>query len=824
MTREQWELFQEIAQNRSTRLPVMTAQMLLRQEEVSLRTSLSNRLTDDDGSETDKSWDERLAMLAHTGITENHLQHWVWILQGKTADERVQRFLSGDTYKPVFLLFIMIDKNHSILDRQLFMSLLEYVSTTYCQPPSQAAQPQTRHRSLSSYHNMTPVHFIEMLRRLVDQALRLCPEALVTTAETITSYLKTRPVSPNSHDNGYAAQCLVFNRALELLSRPSYLRPLANIKHNWEAQKHLLAFSTSLKRPLIINEAGYRAIQSVMVAREKSEDEEKVAVRSAKSWPPYREAWDGVDERRRPQDDLSRAVRAGILAREAGYPDAELDRALGAVGGAVLGDGPTIHTRSRPPPRPVGGRRAAENVYGTWAARVRATRNAQEAWALFRRPPEEGIRPSAWVYAEMFAKLLAHEVADPASAVPGNAREVLPVYHPGNLSEFEKWRLQPPTVGELYDDMLRAGVRPVGQVLRLLVANANSEREVLRYLEDSPYQEFAAAVRNRDASCPPTQAKFFKVERVYRSVPRSVFGAYISFLCKMQRKAYSAAHSPEQHHVSSRVDNSYLRRALAVVSVRLRPETAEGRTYKPPWYDILRTLVLARTHGALVTVARRQMGLFLDVFKWVRTHTGMDAVLLEIMCLSVGRVMAANFAKAAHGAGMHSKGVNANGTERWWVRRDAVGGDEGRRTLARARADAVAAFEEMKKPGSGMGGFHLYSYVRVLGMYGAMHEMVEVMRWVLARLEEGNGFDGGNEDGTSSHAYLMRAFGFVEAYGKECGYVDDVASLKARLRLLAEEGYPFALGAMSEREKEDVQYVKAIAEGWERHAEDGVDE
>ncbi|OIW26491.1 hypothetical protein CONLIGDRAFT_716766 [Coniochaeta ligniaria NRRL 30616] len=819
MTREQWELFRDIASKRSTRLPVMTAQMLLRQEEASLRTSLSGLLTDDDGSETDSNWDKRLEILAHTGITEQHLQHWVWILQGKTADERVQRFLSGDTYKPMFLLFIMIHKAHTIFDRQLFVSLLDYVSTTYCQDRSQAAEPQRVYRSLSSRHNMTPAHFIEMLDRLVNQALRLCPEALVTIAEVVTCYLETKPVSPNSHDNGYSAQCRVFNRALFTFSRAANLRPLANTRYNWEAQKHLLAFSNSLKRPLIINESGYRAIQGVMVGREKSEDEAKVAIRSAKSWPPYREAWDGVDEQRRLEDDLSRAVKTGISAREAGYPDSELDRALGTLGGAVLGDGPTVQTRSTSF-RARSGRRAAENVYKTWAAQVRATRNSQEAWAAFRRPPREGIRPSAWVYEEMFAKLFAYEVDDPASAVPGNAKEVMPVYQPGNLSEFEKWRLQPPTVAELYDHMLDSGVKPVGQVLRMLVANAESEGEVLRYLQDSPYQDFAAVVQERDRSCPPNEANFFQVEGLYRSVPRTVFGAYISFLCKMQRKVYSG-HSYADH-ADSPVDNSYLRRALAVVSVRLRPELPEGRTYKPPWYDILRTMVMARTHGALVTVARGQVELFLNVFKWVRKHTGMDAMLLEIMCLSTGRVMAANFTKAANPPVVRPEAVYAAREERWWARHDAAG-EEGRKTLASAWVESMAAFEEMQKPGSGIGGFHVYIYVRVLGMYGAVHEMVVVMRWVLARLEEGDQFNGGIEDGTSNHAYLLRAFGFAEAYGNECGRVDEVASIKARRRLLVEEGYPFTLGEMSKSDEEDVEFVMAIAEGWGKYAEDDVD-
>lgn len=806
MTREQWDTFQLLASNRSTRLPVMTAQLLLRQEEASLRTSLSERLTDDSAWKFARSWDKRLTALAHTGVTEHHLRHWVWILQGDTADERVERFLSATVYKPVFLLFIMIAKNHSILDRQLFMSLLDYISKTYCQPRSQAPDHRSQHRSLDHHLNMTPVHFMEMLGRLINQALRLCPEAVVTIAEVVTSYLKTKSAaSAGRDDNGFSTQCLVFNRAIEALSRTSYLRPFANIKHNWEAQKHLLAFSTALRRPLIINEAGYRAIQSVMAARPKSEDEEKVAIRSSKSWPPYREAWDGVDEQRHLEDDLSRAVKAGILAREAGYPDTDLDRASGAAGGAVLDDSPTVQTRSRPR-MAVGGSRAAENVYTTWAARVRATRNAQEAWAIFQRPPQTGLRPTAFVYAEMFAKLLAREVVDPSSAVPGNTKEVMPVYQPGNLSEFEKWRLQPPTIRELYDAMLRSQVKPVGHVLRLLVANANSEGEMLRYLQDSPYQEFAAAVRDRDKRCPPSQAEFFAVEEVYRSVPLATFGAYVSFLCKMQRRVYSAA---QANHGPVRTHNSYLQRALAVVAVRLRPETAEGRTYKPPWYDVLRTMVLARTHGALVTVARRQIGMFLEVFRWVRTNTGMDGVLLEIMCLSVGRVMAANFTIGGRGTG-----------EKWWVKQDAVGGEEQAKMLARAWVDVMAAFEEMKKPGSGMNGFQVYTYVRVLGMFDATDEMVVVMRWVLARLEEGGLFEGGVEEGSNSHAYLVRAFRFVEAYAARAGRKDEVGSIRARRKWLVEEGFPFALGEMGEGDKEDVDFVSDIAEGWRRYAAD----
>ena len=125
----------------------------------------------------------------------------------------------------------------------------------------------------------------------------------------------------------------------------------------------------------------------------------------------------------------------------------------------------------------------------------------------------------------------------------------------------------------------------------------------------------------------------------------------------------------------------------------------------------------------------------------------------------------------------------------------------------------MAAFEEMKKHGSGVGGFHVYVYLRVLGMYGAPDEMVVVMRWVLARLEERYGLRSMGEGGTLGHAYLLRAFGFAEAYMKECGKEDQALAIKTRRTGLIEEGYPLKL-TETETDLEDVALVRDIAEGW----------
>ncbi|KAK5625230.1 hypothetical protein RRF57_000946 [Xylaria bambusicola] len=245
--------------------------------------------------------------------------------------------------------------------------------------------------------------------------------------------------------------------------------------------------SDGLRKPLIINKASYQAIRQVLIGLKKSGEERAVALRYTKSWPPYRQDFDGRDTKRSVEDDRSRSVKAGVLMQEAGYPADEFDRALDVLGGTNEGS-PTIQTRSLPPKQWTG-KAGEQNIYSRWAMSIRATRNSQEAWGAFNRFAEKsGLAPTLPVYTEMFVKLQAAPL-DPESSgdlLPGDSRETFPV-HDANYSQYELARLSPPTVSELYAEMTSRGIRPSGHGLHNLIINARSVEEGLRYLMTVAY-------------------------------------------------------------------------------------------------------------------------------------------------------------------------------------------------------------------------------------------------------------------------------------------------------------------------------------------------
>lgn len=810
LSNELWGNIRALARDRSVRLPVMTAQMMWYRDEELRQTDLMEQLP------RGKNWNRRVKAVCSTGVTVKDLASWSWILKGDTADIRLERFLSVQRHKPIFLLFLLVRSDQPILNRELFVSLLDHITKIYTNRTPMGTGEQQK-RALDSAFNMTPKHFLVLLERLMFHTTRLSPESALQLAQFVISYINSRSAmgTVSEMQGGpqpeYAASCRIFNAALRLLSTPAKSRPLANMEHNWEAQKHLLAFSSGLRQPLIINQSGYRAIQAVMIGREKSAGEVKVAVRSVKTWPPYRRAWDGIDEQRRPEDDLSRAVKAGIQAREAGYPEIEYDRALGALGGHLLGQSPTVQTRSTPPVLRRA-KNAAVTVLDTWAARIKATRNAQEAWAIFRTPPQDNLKPSVPVYAAMMAKIVAGEVTDSASAVPGSSRENFPVHQSPNLSEYEKARIRPPTLEKLAEEMVASGVRPTGLALCILIEHSRSESEMLHWLRLSPYERLAHELD------PLSEAAQRNYETL-KHVPLAVFNAYISFLCKMQRKEDAAASADQQgdshpqSHPDSRPRDYYIKLALQLIPARLPAKTREGRTYKPPWLQVLQTLIMSKSHASLRNPSTRRSRLmtFLNASKLTAHRTGMDAALLGLICLSAGRVMAATFTAANRD--QYRDRYSAR--DRWWMVPDSIHLDAGTKSLLeQLYNEATNAFADLKPTGSGIGGFHVYSYVRMLALYGDVDRMVKALEWALLWLEKGRTLDGAATGGTSSNEYLNLAFAIFEILAKDRVPDDVIRAIEARRQALVEIGYPLEVPELSEMDLEDVALVSVVAKGW----------
>ncbi|KAI0000089.1 hypothetical protein F4779DRAFT_631226 [Xylariaceae sp. FL0662B] len=596
------------ARQRADRLPLLTLQRWLAKQHALDDATVSAPTSAISASE----WRDRLAALASRGWTKDDIDHWIWILSAEDGDGRVQRFLSTNISKPIFLLLLLTRSDEVFRGPQHLLSLMEYASKHYTNAHSSLA---------GAKQTLTVAQFLILLRRLVKHVQNLCPRSLVTVARFVGDYIQS--IAPDTHTNSYHLRCKVFGNALWLFKRPAATHPLLNMEFNWRAQKLLLAMSDGLDKPLIINKLSYRAIRQVMVGLKKSKTERAVALRYAKSWPPYRQDFDGLDAKRTPEDDQSRSVKAGTLMREAGYVEDEYDRALDALGGRGA-DSPTIQTRSLSPKEWTGDSQE-QNLYSRWAMTVRATRNPQEAWRAFNDHDQfQGHSPNYQVYAEMFIKLQARPLDSNSSALPGDSRENLPI-HDANYSEYELARLSPPTVAELYGQMISRGIKPEGHLLYSLVRNASSVEEGLRYLRDSGIDQTSVSALALYKK-PSWQALW--------RIPLLAFSSYIQLLCRLQPNRRGRERLPNDELLR-------IPHAINLVKTRLRPGSTEGATFQQPWLFLLRAL--ARPYICVLNGTQAEndawaLALSMDVYQLARGGTGIAPELFIYLCRTVEKV------------------------------------------------------------------------------------------------------------------------------------------------------------------------------------------
>ncbi|CAK7271705.1 hypothetical protein SEPCBS57363_004760 [Sporothrix epigloea] len=727
----------------------MALQMLLRQDEAQRQTSLSDSLC---GLE---SWRTRLNSLAFKGISEDDIQHWLWILSAPGSDERISRFVADGTRpKPVFLLFQLLRHDETFHKGRSLLDLYNYIARQCVhlrlrlpefEPPFGAVR-----RSIDPALNMTPDNFLMLLRLLVYHYLRLWPSALPAVSRLVVSYIETLPHMVKGGDQqAFKDACRIFNCALVLFQRKSPVSPVFHMRYNWRAQKVLLAMSSALPRALLINRAGFRAIRRVLLALGKSPAERVVALRMARTWPPYRRNWDGRDEQRQPQDDFSRSTQAGVLMREAGYAETEHDHALGVLGGVLPGESPTVQTRSLSP-RTWTGFRASLNVFSTWAARVRATRDINEAWHEFQTAPTNMygsrslLRPNIQVYAEMFKKLVALSVdfrSTPPGILsfsgqavgrhgkellPGDAKEVYPV-NDATLTTFEKQRLRPPTLAALYEQMLHDDIRPVGDCLSVLVQNATTLDAAMKYLHDSPIDKAALAalelpkasrispsrVTNTNAHSSPFSTTRRASRRplkqqpqepeppitleLLRNIPLTNLSAYIYLMCRFQpRLTAEAARLGKQRRTA------LIHHAIQLSARRLPPSVKEGCTYKAPWHTIMRTLAQPKLMVSPQHTNDRRfhdteaLYLALRVFDHVSQAGGVDVILFDSLCKVMQKSL--RWANPAHMTAISAAEEDISESKRSLLQPTPPPHpveQRQRELLQTAHASLVAAFEDM---------------------------------------------------------------------------------------------------------------------------------
>lgn len=554
-----WE---RVAALRTYRLPVILLQMYIR------RAILIGKKDTRHILDLLPKGHQRRTMIRILGLnaySRQDIDDLVWIVEGKTDQERADRFLELRAPKPIFLLRFLLRPQSTINDVSTLHGLIKYIETTYdgCQALGNVPEPMHRAdwRLRKSKEDMDPNLFASTLYLLSWRCLELEPRLTIKVSDLAIKYIENLGLLDQHSLKTYTDRCTIFNETLEAFGRrktrrapPRTFRPLTYV---WEAQRALLSMSAGLPRPLILSRKSFLAVREVLAGMDKNPTEAHSSMRHAQTWPPYLEPGDGLDEMTDPDDNWSRSVHGGVLQQEAGFAKNERDLVMDILQGTGPDGTPTVQQRLAVIPRSV----------GLWEASIRATRNSHEAWIVFQNPPERNMKPGLYEYAAMFKKLHQKENWEPEDETktrPGDRDVSFPTKGDVNWSEFERARRKPPTVSELYQQMRREGIRPVSTCLEVLVANSSNPGLTHSYLHDSGL-EVGVLTKNLLRE-DPNQEELLKV-------PISLFTSYIQAICSFKVR-------PKQN----------LERAIRLCRVRFYKDE-ENRLWAPlAWGYILKAL------------------------------------------------------------------------------------------------------------------------------------------------------------------------------------------------------------------------------------------
>lgn len=596
------------------------------------------------------------ASLQKHGCTPQDVRGWAWIVLAPNAQVAAQRYLSGFiTFPPVAILtnVLRMKKMHIKTLRQLVSSVATWLTKI-------SNSPTNRNRGILEDNS-----FQTVICGLLRHARETDPLSFTGIARLVSQYCDV-VTCISGEARGFGGK--EYNRLTNIcrtvicrLSIPASKSPYASMGYAWEAQQVILEAGNSLQPTLELDARSYRAIACVLLADKKTEVEAEAVAHLHRSWPPWKKVLDGMDARRQPEDDASRATRVLENMKAAGYAPTSFQNAISILAGRdtdgtpaiptrtimrlvrqkipkEIGNNKSVHKRSskptvKSPSKPIqkspsdatvtsplksadkGSPKADSNRPGgqspaEWAARIRATRDVQEAWAAFRA--YEGV-PSQAMFHEMFLKLIYDRVnrlrARSHHPTPGDGLEVFPVEN-DNLSDFEIQRKAPPDVRGLYD-LMRAEQLHLGErTLRHLLAQADSFSWALRLLLDSglPSDAVSALVRENGGRklqkqflnevSPGTPKLLKQTESPLARVPPHIFTAYIKLLARFSLSTPNPDHPPPTTHLHTALAllkkhpsppdhawHAFLRAAAAPKSLAPPHNTSSDATARPRTYD-----------------------------------------------------------------------------------------------------------------------------------------------------------------------------------------------------------------------------------------------
>ena len=619
--------------------------------------------------------DDAMAILRRDGYDFTDVDLWAWILTAKNSDLAATRLWTVTNAPHITpprpipdFLFHLILRRIDWTAQSLRLVILHAWSRLGGQyvPPVSSSTPRTtiktnawtKHRLNNSRpEHVSPKKITESMVifvRLLRHARKIYPEAGISIAALLAHNLtsmsreaRTKPLESRT----IARLTFLYNSALSLLSYPSSMRPYQSTVYQQRAQFNLLRSMNEFEPPLVIDREGYRAVTRVQLAHKKTIRERDWASMKARSWPPWKEDRLGLDTGKGPEYGVSRAGESMLRLEEAGYSDQQWENSARVLAGWDTDESPTIQTRTLLS-RPIMSRRAARSrstfkspwQTNIWAARIRATRTVDEAWACFLAYKDDNGPASQDVYYAMFEKLVFEDKRlrkaqkgknssdakvlagynESETALPGDSPMV---YEKPGPREAIYVRTSPPGPDEFFDLTLTAGIRPAGRFLAFMLKHASTFQSGLRYLRESALPpRVVYALLNRDT----LEGSRILADIQYLS--EHTFAAFIHFLCR-----FAPAQSYQYLPVLN-VPLKYLQPGqLPMSNQRINPLLQAFRLlharrpfYRPPWNSLLSAL--ARS-GASIDTTDKANAQAQDILVWNHIRTvlrQMDAIGLEL--------------------------------------------------------------------------------------------------------------------------------------------------------------------------------------------------
>ena len=430
------------------------------------------------------------ALLAKSGFEAEDVVKWSWIFMAVSSAQMVSRYLQIQAIartgrRPSTPLFVVLQiLRLDVIRSEDFRKLMQDFGRTSDAPAGFVdLAPGNESRTLNTQEATL------LLLRLLRHGRKSTPDKILDIATIACDVLFQQALLVG---DALSNSC---NTLLKLIGLPMDQYPMRFLHYQKDAQVYLLRRMITSRPEVPLNRQGYRALILVQLAHRKSAAETDWARAKSLSWPPWREDKSGMEQRLTYPGKESRAGRLLRRMQEAGYAPHAWEMAAQIYAGWDTDSSPTIQTRKHMPyhfwahqdehnEQPPSATDAL-----IWSARVEATRSIREAWAVFlayrKAVKTAGGEPQHSVYQAMFEKLIAQteELGPAVSTFPGDGRETWP--DPRNPQDVIYVASEPPQPEDLYQEMLDDGIKPHGDLLALLVRNADTVEHAIGYIRRS---------------------------------------------------------------------------------------------------------------------------------------------------------------------------------------------------------------------------------------------------------------------------------------------------------------------------------------------------